>query len=121
MINTRENPTYSPTGNTEKDERAQEIVNWSVDDARQAAKEQGMELNDDHIKVMLFLRDFYVEYGWPKQTHELSRILGKEFDELGGKKYLHKLFPDGPLAQGSKLAGLPEVAYAVDESFGSTH
>jgi tRNA 2-thiouridine synthesizing protein E len=119
MINTKQNPTYSPTGNTESELRAREIENWTDDQARQQARNEGMELGDDHLKVIHFLREFYVEYGWPKKTHELKQILDRQFEQQGGNKYLHQLFPDGPINQGSKLAGVPSPDYVVDESFGT--
>lgn len=121
MTDVDNNVTYSPTGNTERSARAEELANWSDDKARAQAREEGFELTDEHLRVLRFLRDFYIEHGWPKKTHELTRALDDTFEAQGGKKYLHRLFPDGPVAQGSRLAGLPEPAYAVDESFGSTH
>lgn len=113
--------TYSPTGNHSKAERASEIDSWNIESAKQAAQQAGMELSLDHIAVLTFLRSFYVEHGWPKGTHELIRLLDEEFSNKGGKKYLHQLFPAGPVEQATRLAGLPTPSYAVDESFGSTY
>ena len=90
-------------------------------EGRKTIEKEGMEISDEHIRVLHFLRDFYVENGWPKKTHELTLILDQTFENQGGSKYLHRLFPDGPVAQGSRLAGLPQPAYAVDKSFGSAH
>ena len=121
MSDIQDNVTYSPTGNTERADRAEEIKNWDTDQAMQQARNEGVDISDDHLKVLHFLRGFYVENGWPKKTHELTRVLDETFEPQGGKRYLHMLFPDGPVAQGTRLAGLPQPDYAVDESFGSSH
>ena len=121
MINIEQNITYSPTGNTSSDDRAREIGNWNIEQARRHARENGMDISDDHIDVIRFLRDYYINNGWPKRTHELTRELDKTFKHIGGKKYLHQLFPNGPLAQGALLAGLPSLYNVVDRSFGTTH
>ena len=113
--------SYSPTGNTEAEDRQQEISDWSLDRAREFARKEGIRLTEDHERVLRFLRDYYVQHGWPKKTHELSQLLDEQFDDMGGKRQLHMLFPDGPVAQGSRLAGVPTPEYSVDESFGTTH
>lgn len=121
MTDVDDNVTYSPTGNTESADRAKELENWTDNSARAQAQKEGFDLTDEHFKVLQFLRDFYIQHGWPKKTHELTRALDETFQAQGGNKYLHRLFPDGPVAQGTRLAGLPQPEYAVDESFGSTH
>jgi tRNA 2-thiouridine synthesizing protein E len=50
---------------------------------------------------------------------ELHDALDERFHSRGGMKYLYKLFPGGPVAQGCELAGLPVPAGAKDKSFGS--
>lgn len=41
------------------------------------------------------------------------------FHALGGLKFLYKMLPGGPVAQGCRLAGLKVPAGAKDKSFGS--
>jgi tRNA 2-thiouridine synthesizing protein E len=121
MNNIEKNITYSPTGNTDSTERAREIDDWDIEQARHEAGRHGMDISEHHLDVINFLRDYYVENGWPKKTYELSRTLDKAYKHLGGKRYLHQLFPDGPLAQGARLAGLPALYNVVDKSFGTAH
>ena len=121
MTHVEEKISYSPTGNNDSGDRAREVDGWHVEHARYQAGESGMEISDEHLDVIQFLRDYYVEHGWPKRTHELSRILDKAYKHMGGKRYLHKLFPRGPLSQGPELAGLPPLANMVDLSFGTSH
>jgi tRNA 2-thiouridine synthesizing protein E len=40
------------------------------------------------------------------------------FSTQGGTRYLYRLFPQGPLTQGTRIAGLPEPANVNNESFG---
>ena len=121
MLNIESEIRYSPTGNTKSVDRAREIEDWSIGQTKSQANWQGMQLSQDHVDVILYLRNYYLNNGWPKRPHELTRLLDKVYVEKGGKKYLHKLFPGGPLTQGVALAGLPPIANVVDRSFGTAH
>jgi len=65
--------------------------------------------------------------GFPHARHEedtinireLKDALEEAFHREGGLRYLHRLFPGGPVAQGCRLAGLVAPPGAVDKSFGS--
>ena len=76
-------------------------------------------MSDEHWQVIIFLRRYYLEHGWPTRSHQLSRELNKAFTEQGGARYLYRLFPEGPLAQGSRIARLPMPANVTNASFGS--
>jgi hypothetical protein len=49
------------------------------------------------------------------------RVLSERFLSQGGIKYLHRLFNDGPIMQGNRLASLRATAYATDPSFGMSY
>ena len=121
MTNIEDSISYSPTGNNEISDRAREVDNWNIEQLMFKANQHGMDISDDHLDVIHFLRDYYVENGWPKKTHALTRLLDREFKHIGGKRYLHQLFPQGPLTQGAQLAGLPALYNVVDRSFGTAH
>lgn len=121
MANADKTRTYSPTGSTKKEDRVKEIQDWSMDDAMQEARSKGFELTINHKMVLAFLRHYYIEYGWPKSTYVLTHEMSKAFADKGGNRFLHQLFPDGPIAQGTQLAGVPVPDYAVDKSFGSAY
>lgn len=100
--------------------RTREIGNWSKEIAIQRAKDDGIELIDDHWKVIELLRSIYVERGRPRQARFLASLLNDAFAEQGGSRYLYQLFPGGPVSQGSRLAGVPAPHDARDLSFGSS-
>ena len=93
---------------------------WDEASAKATALTQGIELTDAHWQVINFLRIHYQNVGGdmpPK--HELTKTLEERFSSEGGLKYLYTLFPDGPLNQGCRIAGVPVPADATEPSFGS--
>lgn len=93
---------------------------WSIDSARKAAAEEGLELTDAHIDVMHALQRYFGTHDKPDfNMRELHDALDERFHVNGGMKYLYGLFPGGPVAQGCRLAGLEVPAGAQDASFGS--
>ena len=121
MLNNEQDIHYSPTGNSASVDRAREIEHWSLEQTHNEADWQGFQLSQKHLEFILYLRNYYLDHGWPKKPHELTRILDKAFKSVGGSRYLHKLFPGGPLTQGVRLAGLPPLANAIDKSFGTAY
>ncbi|MCO6545502.1 MAG: TusE/DsrC/DsvC family sulfur relay protein, partial [Gilliamella sp.] len=78
-----------------------------------AAKES-IELTDAHWEVILFVRDFYLEYKTSPAIRALVKAMEKKFGaEKGNSRYLYKLFPDGPAKQATKLAGLPKPVKCI--------
>ena len=74
---------------------------------RIVAAAEGLELTDDHWKVVAWLRDEYREHG---HTPNFRNMLKGLADVLPGcdSKTLYDLFPVGPAKQGAKVAGLPQ-------------
>lgn len=94
---------------------------WSEERAREQAKREGIELTDAHLDVLCYLRDHYADCGPPASARELLRAMEATYSEEGGRKYLYRLFPRGPVTQGCRLAGVPTPAGNADPSFGSVH
>ncbi len=92
---------------------------WTESDAEAVAKEEGLTLEDDHWELILCLQEYYDKVEFPK-LREITDALEEHFHSKGGMKYLHQLIPNGPVAQGCRLAGLKVPAGSVDPSFGST-
>ncbi len=79
----------------------------SEDVVRVIAAAEGIELKDDHWKVVQYLRDEYREHG---HTPNFRNMLKGMADIIPGcdSKALYDLFPLGPAKQGAKVAGLPQ-------------
>ncbi len=97
-----------------------EIDAWSHDIARELARQAGLELTPDHLRVLDYLREYVIEHGGSREdAHQILRTLEGRFAQEGAGRWLYTLFPGGPVRQGMKLAGLPEAPHAADPSFGS--
>ena len=95
------------------------LQKWDQGIADEIAAQENLVLTDDHWLVIDFLQHYYLKHGWPKGSYELTQKLDEQFSYKGGKRYLYKLFPKGPIVQSSRIAGLPEFHKAKNNSFGS--
>jgi len=68
--------------------------------------------------VVHWLRQDYLERGAARYGRELSDRLEAAFASHGGRKHLRCLFPQGPVAQDMRIAGLPLPPYTEDAGFG---
>jgi tRNA 2-thiouridine synthesizing protein E len=91
---------------------------WSKTVAEEVAKEDGLELTEDHWQLIHALQEYYDKADRP-HLREIKDALEESFHIKGGMKYLYEIIPGGPVAQGCKLAGLEVPAGAIDKSFGS--
>jgi tRNA 2-thiouridine synthesizing protein E len=99
--------------------RLRELEDWSLDMARRLAAEEGIELDDARLQVVHCLRDHYLQYGLAHTGRELGDLLNQRFAAQGGRSYLRRLFPDGPVAQGMTIAGLAVPPDTRDAGFGT--
>ncbi|GMQ46476.1 MULTISPECIES: TusE/DsrC/DsvC family sulfur relay protein [Vibrio] len=75
------------------------------------AEQEGIEVTDAHLEVVLFVREFYEEFNTSPAVRMLVKAMEKAHGpEKGNSKYLFKLFKKGPAKQATKLAGLPKPA-----------
>ncbi|QYN46345.1 TusE/DsrC/DsvC family sulfur relay protein [Gilliamella sp. ESL0405] len=87
---------------------------WTADLVPQLAEKESIELTDAHWEVILFVREFYLEYKTSPAIRALVKAMEKKFGaEKGNSRYLYKLFPDGPAKQATKLAGLPKPVKCI--------
>lgn len=110
-----ENPD---TSSPRRVDRELDLQEWDEAQGKRLAKEEGIELTEAHWEMINFLRDYYLENGLPESGRDISDALDARFASQGGRKYLRRLFPQGPVAQGMRIAGLPVPAYTEDEGFG---
>ncbi len=79
---------------------------YSEEAVRVIAQTEGIELNDDHWKVVEYLRNQYKEHG---HTPNFRAMLKDVSELMPGcdSKALYDLFPGGPAKQGARVAALP--------------
>ena len=91
-----------------------DISLWSPELAGVIAESENIEMNDDHWEVVNFVRKFYEEYQIEPAARILTRAIKRTLGpEKGNSKYLYELFPDGPLKQASKIAGLSKPTSCI--------
>jgi len=84
----------------------QDYSQWNEEIAKELAKEEGIELTEDHFKVLRFLREKYEE-----GANLTIRKVGKS--GITDIKGFYNLFPGGPLKKSSKIAGIPKPTSCV--------
>jgi tRNA 2-thiouridine synthesizing protein E len=100
-------------------DRDEAYESWTEDTARSLAQEERIELTEAHWSVIRFLRQYYTKQGEVSHARILTDALEEKFQIQGGLKYLYTLFPDGPVRQGARIAGVPVPADSANPSFGS--
>jgi tRNA 2-thiouridine synthesizing protein E len=116
-------PLDTETAGADVADRATELAdqNWDRSKSLALATREGIEFNDAHWAVVVFLRNYYLEQGLPITARTTGRALDDNFSAQGGNKYLYQLFRGGPVTQGSRVANLRIPAYATDPSFGTSY
>lgn len=85
------------------------LSDWDEDVAKELAKEEKVEMTENHWEVINFLREYYSDYQIAPAVRVLTKAIGKKLGpEKGSSKYLYELFPYGPGKQACKIAGLPK-------------
>lgn len=105
---------YTINGNmiqTDKQGYLTDLNQWSRPLAEIIAEQEQINMTDAHWEVVLFVREFYLEYNTSPAVRALVKAMGNQFGpEKGNSRYLFKLFPLGPAKQATKIAGLPKPA-----------
>ncbi|MDH5631563.1 MAG: TusE/DsrC/DsvC family sulfur relay protein [Gammaproteobacteria bacterium] len=94
---------------------------WNRAKSQLMADSEDITLSDEHWKVLSCLRKRYRYDGLPRHARYLAKSLIREFATQGGNKYLRKLFPGGPVTQGSRFANVSVPPDAADVSHGSCY
>ncbi len=84
-------------------------ADWNEDVAKQLAALNHIKLKAEHWEIILFIRRYYQQFKHLPNARVFTKAITKELGEAkGNSRYLHQLFPDGPLKYACKLAGLPK-------------
>jgi TusE/DsrC/DsvC family sulfur relay protein len=105
-------PTVEVAGKTIEVDEEGYLVNlsdWDEQVAEHLAKEEKIEMTQNHWEVINFLREYYSEYQIAPAIRVLTKAIAKKLGpDKGNNKYLYELFPYGPAKQACKIAGLPK-------------
>ena len=108
---------YELNGKTfESDEEGYlvDIASWNEELADLIAKDEEIDMTQEHWEVVNFLRDYYNEYQIAPAVRVLIKAVKKKMGaEKGSNKYMYELFPYGPAKQACKIAGLPKPTGCV--------
>jgi len=82
---------------------------WSEDLARLIAADEEIELTEQHMDVLNYLREEWFDNS-NNQPNErtILKAMGERWGKRLSSKELYDLFPKMPSKQGGKIAGLPE-------------
>lgn len=84
---------------------------WSESLVPIIANKERITLSEAHWEVIRFVRQFYEQFETSPAIRALVKAMAAKFGpEKGNSRYLHRLFPNGPAKQATKLAGLPKPA-----------
>ena len=84
-------------------------ADWNETVAKQLAGHNKIDLSAEHWEIILFIRGYYLQFKHLPNARVFTKAVAKKLgEEKGNSRYLHKLFPDGPLKYACKLAGLPK-------------
>ncbi|CAA6828113.1 MAG: Sulfite reductase subunit C (Fragment) [uncultured Thiotrichaceae bacterium] len=99
---------------TDEEGYLEDLSVWTPEIADAMAKEEDVDLSDEHWDIINFLREYYEEYQIAPAVRVLTKAVGKKLGkDKGNSKYLYSLFPYGPGKQACKYAGLPKPTGCV--------
>ncbi|WAK01390.1 TusE/DsrC/DsvC family sulfur relay protein [Methylobacter sp. YRD-M1] len=82
---------------------------WDEEVAGRLAELDNIQLDERHWEIIRFIRDYYQQFRHLPNARVFTKAVAKALgEEKGNSRYLHKLFPEGPLKYACKLAGLPK-------------
>jgi tRNA 2-thiouridine synthesizing protein E len=91
-----------------------DIASWNEELANLIAKDEEIDMTEEHWEVVNFLRDYYNEYQIAPAVRVLIKAVKKKMGaDKGSNKYMYELFPYGPAKQACKIAGLPKPTGCV--------
>lgn len=90
------------------------VEDWNESMAVELARQEGIELSEEHWEVVRFVRDFYKEFNTSPAIRMLVKAMSQKYgEEKGNSRYLYRLFSKGPAKQATKIAGLPKPVKCI--------
>lgn len=82
------------------------LEDWTPEVAELLARQDNLTLEDNHWRIINFLREYKDEYGVSPNLRFIQKGLKELYgDEWGDKKFLFDLFPQSPAKQGNRISG----------------
>ena len=86
-----------------------DLNDWNETVANEIARLNEIELSDAHWEIILFIRGYYQQFKHLPNARVFTKAIRQKLgEEKGNSRYLHHLFPQGPLKYACKIAGLPK-------------
>jgi tRNA 2-thiouridine synthesizing protein E len=84
-------------------------ADWDEAVAEALALRSQIRLTAAHWEIIRFIRDYYAKFQHLPNARMFVKAVQKQFgEEKGNSRYLHLLFPDGPVRYACLIAGLPK-------------
>lgn len=84
-------------------------ADWNEAIAEALASGSNILLTEAHWEILRFIRDYYDKYQHLPNARMFVKAVQKTFgEEKGNSRYLHGLFPEGPVRYACLIAGLPK-------------
>lgn len=85
---------------------------WCEGLASHLAQIDGLQLGDHHWRVLHHLRDHHRRHGEPPRMRALVAAMAPVLGDSGSRT-LYRLFPQGPIRQACRYAGLPRPSRCI--------
>ncbi len=81
---------------------------WTAELARELAREESLQLEDDHWLIIGFIRDQFEQHQVTPDIRHAAKFLAGQagLDKQNGKARIFELFPFGYVKQACKIAGM---------------
>ncbi len=81
---------------------------WTPEVAAEIAKNEKVELTDEHWDIINLARELFEENGKVCEPRSFSKLMKKKYGkDRSDSKYIYALFPYGLIKSANKIAGLP--------------
>lgn len=81
---------------------------WSEGLAIEIAKNENVEMSDEHWDIINTAREFFIENGTVCEPRKFSKLMQEKYGkDRSSQQYIYSLFPTGLIKCANKIAGLP--------------
>lgn len=86
----------------------EDLSEWSEQVAEGIAKNEKVELGEEHWDIINTAREYFEEYGTVAEPRVFTKLMKKKYGaDRSSQQYIYSLFPYGLIKSANKIAGLP--------------